>query len=69
MEELDPFDPGPKLFKGSNGSCGAEQGLRWLQVFARSRPGYVLDLLGGSISIPDLGGSISSPDERGGKKA
>jgi hypothetical protein len=31
--------------------------------------GYVLDLLGGSISIPDLGGSISSPDERGGKKA
>ena len=27
MEEVDPLDPGPKLFKGCNESYGTEQGI------------------------------------------
>jgi hypothetical protein len=28
VEELDPLDLGPELFKGKNSSCGAKQGLK-----------------------------------------
>ena len=27
VKEVHPLDPGSELFKGRNGSCGAEQGL------------------------------------------